>query len=83
MSILASERESETVLTALPDIQTSVRVMAWLSRGKVAESEMRKQKMVNKSNIKEWIGKPHSCAYQNTPHSQKTLSAFKKCLITH
>lgn len=52
MSILASERESETVLTALPDIQTSVRVMAWSSRGKVAESEMRKQKTVNKSNTK-------------------------------
>lgn len=44
MSILASERESETVLTALPDIQTSVRVMAPSSWGKIAESEVKKQK---------------------------------------
>lgn len=37
MSILASERESETVLTALPDIQTSVHITARSSHGKIAE----------------------------------------------
>lgn len=42
MSILASERESETMLTALPDIQTSARIMARSSHGKNAESEMKK-----------------------------------------
>lgn len=82
MSILASERESETVLTALPDIQTSGRIMARPSHGKVAEREMRKQKRQINQTQNNGLGN-HTLALIGTLLTQKTLSAFKKCLITH
>lgn len=51
MSILASERETETVLTALQDTERPIHILAWRSCRifQITASELKK---INKSNTK-------------------------------